>query len=118
MRHAQPFCVMFGTKPSPPGLRPAGEALARDDAAEKCCAANDIRRSGRAVDEIGAAIPGRVLGGSPSNGLPSRNRNFQQPSVRRMLKGNGTSCGLDLSCTAGKVLRYANRSRRSPVPIR
>ena len=44
------------------------------------------------VDQIGAAIPVRaLLAGSGWNGLPSRNRNFQPPSVRRILNGNGTS---------------------------
>ena len=43
--------------------------------------------------------------GSSSNGLPSRKKNFHPPSMRRTLKGNGTSWSRTLPCTGGSVFR-------------
>ena len=101
----KPLCVMFGTQPSPSGLGPPANRCG-DDAAKKIARAVALRAMAETVDEIGAAIPLRpTFAPSGTNGLPSRNRNFQTPTFRRTLNGKGTSWSRTWPGTGGSVFR-------------
>ena len=72
-------------------VRPPGETLRRDDAAEKIARAVALGAMAETSDEIGAAIPLRRTRRIRLNGLSSMNSNFQIPTLRLTLNGNGTS---------------------------
>ena len=81
LQSPSPFCVMFGTQPSPSGFGSAGKALRGDDAAEEIARTVTLRAMAEAVDQIGAAIPRRRARSVRHERLVVHEQPFPDPDV-------------------------------------
>ena len=97
--------VMFGIQPSPSGVGTAGEALACDDAAKEIARRMTFGAVARPVDQIGAAIPRRVLVGSGCERLAVEEQEFPAAERAADVERKRHVVVATLPCTAGSVFR-------------